>query len=435
MRRGTLSRRGFVERSLGALVASGLPLWSAREVIAGYRELEAGQRKIGPNDRIVMGAIGTGGRGTDILREAKERGAQFVAVCDVDKKHRERAAKEVGGDCKTYNDFRELLDRKDIDAVTIGTPDHWHALIAIAAMKAGKDIYCEKPLTLTVAEGQAMVKVARETKPIFQVGTQQRSDARFRLACEIVRSGRLGKIRWVETRIGENPQGGPFPVVPVPEGLDWDFWLGQAPKVDYVKERCHETFRWWKEYSGGKLTDWGAHHNDIAQWALGTELSGPTAVEAEGDEPDRRPNCYNHPKNFKVTYTYPNGTKLVCRGDGENGVLFVGEHGSLFVDRGKLRLETGDPGLLREPLPKDTQRLYKSDDHMRNFLDCVRDRQPPICPVEIGHRSVSVCHIGNIALALRRPLKWNPDQERFEGDDEANKMLSREMRAPWKLEV
>jgi predicted dehydrogenase len=414
--------------------------------VAGLEERSARAlaQKDGP---IVMGAIGTGGRGQGIMEDALHRGARFVAVCDVDAGHcREAIAviqrRRQQGTVDTYNDFRELLDRKDIDAVTIGTPDHWHALIAIEAMKRGKDVYCEKPLTLTVEEGQAMVKVARMRKPVFQTGSQQRSDARFRLACELARNGRIGKIHTVETRIGDNPEGGPFPTSSVPPGLDWDFWLGQTPEVDFVEKRCHGEFRWWYEYSGGKVTDWGAHHNDIAQWGLGTDGSGPVQIESTAGAPaHKEPNCYNCPPRFNITYTYaPNaakycdGTRLICTAGGENGVKFVGDGGWIFVSRD--RIDASDKKLLDEPLAADAVRLYKSDDHMRNFLNCVKSRETPICDIEVGFRSVTICHLGNISLRLGgRTLRWDPVRETFEGDALAIQMLARKMRAPWKLEA
>src|SRR5439155_16683729 len=253
------------------------------------------------------------------------------------------------------------LRNRDIQAVTIGTPDHWHALVAIAAMRAGKDVYCEKPLTLTLDEGKALVRTARETNRILQTGSQQRSDARFRLACELVRNNRIGTVRRVSTFIGDNPRGGPFMVERPPEGLNWDFWLGPTPRVEYVKQRCHYEFRWWYDYSGGKMTDWGAHHNDIAQWALGMDDSGPIAVYGSGEAPDRRPNCYNCHPTFEAVYTYGNGrdgaagTQLVCRpqpadnwvgrdlregrgGRVDNGVLFEGEDNKwIFVSRSMIR--------------------------------------------------------------------------------------------------
>ena len=230
-----------------------------------------------------MGAIGVGGQGTGIMKWAKSKpGVKFVAVCDVDADRRKKAAEVVGKDCRQYGDFRELLAKEKLDAVTIGTVDHWHALTAIAAMKHGCDVYCEKPMSLTIEEGKAMVKAARKYDRVFQTGSQQRSDARYRLACELVRNGRIGRVHTVEARIGDNPIGGPFPEVAVPEGLDWNFWKGPTADVPYVKERCHYEFRWWYEYSGGKMTDWGAHHNDIAQWGLGMDGSGPDLRDRHG---------------------------------------------------------------------------------------------------------------------------------------------------------
>jgi predicted dehydrogenase len=441
-----MSRRGFLERSLLSLTAgAGLPAWFAREVLAAEEVQAARDKKpIAANDRVVMGAIGIGSpqsRGRAIFHDAVRQKAVYVAVCDVDANHRERAAKEVGKDCAQYEDFRELLDRKDINAVTIAVPDHWHALIAIEAMKKGKDVYGEKPLALTIAEGKAMVKAARAHERVFQTGSQQRSDARFRLACELVRNGRLGKIKTVETHIGSNPQSPSIPAVAPPQGLNWDFWLGPAPKVDYAEltqgrskyTRCHYEFRWWYEYSGGKMTDWGAHHNDIAQWGLGMDHGGPSAIEAEGTPPSTAPNSYNCHPNFKITYTYANGTKLICRSQGNNGVRFEGENGQwIFVSRGEIK--ASDEKLLKEPLPQNALRLEVSANHMANFMDCLRTRKRPICDVEIGHRSVTVCHIGVIALRTGQKLKWDPVKEAFD-DPDANKWLSRPMRAPWELEA
>jgi predicted dehydrogenase len=433
MHQGNLSRRGFLNRSLAVLTAAGLPAWYARGALAAEQE-KAKDKPVAAGDKLIMGAIGTGGRGTGIMKEAmKQPGVQMVAVCDVDANHRAAAAKAVGGDCAQFKDFRELLARKDIHAVTIGTPDHWHTLVALEALKQGKDVYCEKPLTLTVAEGQALVKLARAKNRVFQVGSQQRSDRRFRLACELVRNGRIGKIKTIEARIGSNPRGGPFKPMPVPAELDWDLWLGPTPKVTYLRERCHGTFRWWYEYSGGKMTDWGAHHNDIAQWGLGMDDSGPVAVEARGEEPSKDPNSYNIHPDFEITFTYANGARLVSMSRGINGVHFAGEDGQwIFVSRGTIN--ASDPRILQAPLPGNAVRLYESTNHMGNFIECVRSRKKPICDVEIGHRSVSVCHIGNIALRLGKKLKWDPVKEQFD-DADANKWLSREMRAPWKLEA
>jgi predicted dehydrogenase len=440
LERGTLSRRGFIDRSVAALtIGAGLPLWYAREVFANQQEKQAAAEKDSKNsanDQIVMGAIGVGGQGTGIMKWAKGKpGVKFVAVCDVDEKHRKKAAKEVGKECRTYGDFREMLAKEKLDAVTIGTVDHWHALTSIAAMQHGCDVYCEKPLSLTIEEGQAMVKGARKYDRVFQTGSQQRSDARYRLACELVRNGRIGKVHTVEARIGDNPTGGPFKESSVPEGLDWNFWRGPTADVPYVKERCHYEFRWWYEYSGGKMTDWGAHHNDIAQWGLGMDGSGPRVITATGVKPSEKPNSYNCHPHFAATYRYDNGATLITSSDGENGNRFIGDRGWIFVNRE--RIEASDPKLLDEPLPKNAHRLYESNDHMGNFMDCIKSRKRCICDVEVGFRSVSVCHLGVIALRLGIPLNWDPVAQRFDGPraDKGNAMLSREMRSPWKLEV
>jgi len=328
-----------------------------------------------------------------------------------------------------------LLANEKLDAVTIGTVDHWHALTAIAAMKHGCDVYCEKPLCLTIDEGKAMVKAARKYDRVFQTGSQQRSDARYRLACELVRNGRIGKVHTVEARIGDNPVGGSFPEVAVPEGLDWNFWKGPTADVPYVKERCHYEFRWWYEYSSGKMTDWGAHHNDIAQWGMGMDGSSPVSVTAAGVTPSSKPNSYNCHPHFAVTYGYENGARLITTSDGENGNRFIGDRGWIFVNRE--RIEASDPKLLEEPLPRNAHRLYKSDDHMGNFMDCIHSRKRCICDVEVGYRSVSVCHMGVIAPRLGIPLNWDLVAQHFVGPraGKGNAMLSREMRSPWKLEV
>ncbi len=449
MRRGSLSRRGFLGTSTAGLVAAGLPLWYARESVARIEEANGNAKKFGPNDTIVMATIGTGGMGRGDMRAAMgQDGVKMVAVCDVDKKRLEEGAEAAGDDVDKYTDFRELLERDDLDAVIIGTPDHWHAIPAIAAMKKGLDVYCEKPMTLFLDEGKAMVKVARENDSVFQTGSQQRSDRRFRLACELVRNGRIGKLQTVEARIGDNPRGGPYQEAEVPEELDWDFWLGQTPKITYVPERCHYTFRWFSTYSGGKMTDWGAHHNDTAQWGLGADGTGPVKVNAVGDAWNLLPNSYDMPQHFVASCTYENGAVLhtmshpKCRyardivkhlPDEGNGVLFTGEDGWIFVNRGKIL--ASDQKLIDEPLGEDAERLYESNNHMRDFIDCMRSRQRPICDVEVGHRSVSVCHLENIALNVRRELTWDPEKEQFVDDDDANRLLKREMRKPWTLDI
>lgn len=472
MDKGNLSRRGFLERSLTAAVGAGLPLWYAREIAEGRLRAADETKKVG--DVIRVGLVGCGGQGRYDMNGIKggkgnkgEKGVKVVAVCDVDAKRRaETIENDLGGDSsvKSFEDFRQLNDLKDIDAVIVGTVDHWHTLVSIDAMKKGKDVYCEKPLTLTIDEGKKLVKVAKEKKAIFQVGSQQRSTpSQFRLACELVRNGRIGKVQYVEVRIGANDQGGPFKEEPVPAGLNWDFWQGQTPAVPYIKQRCHYTFRWWYEYSGGKMTDWGAHHLDTAQWGLGMDESGPVAVQAMGTEPRHDHNSFNCHERFLVTYTYANGAKVLCSDRQlpnsleprhDNGVLFVGENGKwIFVNRSlieasdqeerpragnrarKIVFKKGGPSkILNEPLSKDAVRLYKSDNHFKNWVDGIRTRKPCVCPAEVGHRSVSVCHLGAISLRLGgKQLEWDPAQEVFvKGNaDLGNKMLSRPMRGEW----
>lgn len=435
-----ISRREFLTASAAGVALASVPDWFAKANAADKKLTMAGRRKkFGPNDQINVGVIGPGGSkggyrmGLGDAKAARgHSGVKVVAVCDVESQHMKDAAQELGPDCRMYADFRDLLAQKDIDAVIIGTPDHWHTYMCIAAMKAGKDVYCEKPLTLTIDEGKKLVKVWRDTGAVFQTGSQQRSNDRFRLACELVRNGRIGNLTSVEARLPGGPVGGPFVPEAVPEGLNWDMWLGPAPETEYIKQRCHGEFRWWLEYSGGMLTDWGAHHNDIAQWGLGTDRSGPISVEAFGRGPKIGPNCYNIFPEFDVTYTYKNGVRLLATNKRENGVMFNGEEGWIFVSRGKI--EASDQKLLDNPLPANAVKLYQSDDHMGNFLECMRTRQQPICDAEIGHRSVSVCHLANICLRLGGgKLQWDPELEEFRNSPAANAMLSRPQRKPWRV--
>ena len=420
------SRRRFLKTATASF-ASGLavPGWPARS--------DAAQAK---NDRFIVGAIGMGGQGTSIADRARKFG-DIVAVCDVDRTHAERAREKLGGKADIHSDYRELLDRPDVEAVTIGTPDHWHTAVALAALRAGKDVYCEKPLTLTIDEGKLLIKAVQETGRVFQVGTQQRSDGRFRQACELVRNGRLGKLRKVTVSLPKSTKvGGPFAKRPVPESLDWQRWQGQAPEHEYSPERCHHEFRWWYEYSGGVMTDWGAHHMDIAHWALGVERGGPLTIEGKMSDTERkridearRSNSFNTPADFTVDLMYP-GDVLMQVVLGEEGVLFEGDEGRLYVNRGRI---IGKPveELKERPLPADAVRLYESHDHMGNFFDCIRTRKQPISDVVSQHRSVSACHLANLSLRLGRKLTWDAAAEKFVGDSEADGMLSRPQRAPF----
>lgn len=421
--------------------ATGLPGWFLEREQALAAEAP---RQPSPNDRPGIALVGCGGRGTGVAHDAARFG-DIRAVCDVDQSHAERAAKGFAKDGKTpdiHDDFRKVMARDDIHVIVNGTPDHWHTLVNLAAAKAKKDIYSEKPLTLTVDEGKRLVQAVRANRVVLQTGTQQRSDRNFRLACELVRNGRLGKLQQIVVWVPAGLRGGPFKSSSVPAGLDWDRWQGQAPKVDYVKERCHTTFRYWLEYSGGTITDWGAHHNDIAFWATG--LQGPDAVEGKVLVPPVAGGYTAFPE-YEILFTYATGVQHYLKTTkddnifgGEvnpkgqrNGIRFEGPDGWIWVRRGAIEASTEE--LLRTPLPASAERLTVSGDHMGNFFESVRSRKDPICDVETGHRSASECHLAVIALRLGRKLKWNADREAFVGNGaaEANAHLAREMRPPY----
>jgi len=431
MKRGAgLTRRRFVRDVAGGAAAAAWPYVISSRALGNAEKAPA-------NSRIVMGFIGVGGMGNHHLGNLLgERRVQITAVCDVDQNHRDGTAARVGPDCKPYKDFRELLERPDIDAVLIATPDHWHALIAIAACKAGKDIYCEKPMTLTVAEGRAMVNAVRRYGRIFQTGSQQRSGREFWQACMLARNGYLGRIHTVYSGLPAGPAGGWADCVEPPPTLDWDFWLGPAPWVPYTPPRCHGTFRWFYDYSGGTMTDWGAHHNDIAQWGLGTDLSGPIHIDGRGEFPTD--GLFETAINFHVVYTYAAGIKLICSSK-DHGTKFVGTEGWVHVDRGFIQADP--PSLLKEEFKQVEVRLNDSflkhpDNwmaHKLNFLDCVESRRRPVADVEIGHRTITMSHLGVISMRLGRPLRWDPDREQIIGDEEAGRWLNRPMRAPWRL--
>jgi predicted dehydrogenase len=384
-----------------------------------------------PSERIRLGFIGVGNQGKSNLRNLIQR-APVVALCDVDAKYLAAAAdfveKGSGKPPATFGDYRKLLDSKDVDAVVVTTPDHWHALMTIDACEAGKDVYCEKPLTLTIDEGKAMVAAARNNKRIVQTGSQQRSANEFRTACELVRNGAVGKLHTVKVGLPK-PNWVARAKEPVPDSeppaeLDYDLWLGPAPKRPYNEKRVHYLFRFFWDYSGGQQTNFGAHDLDITQWALGMDESGP--VSAEGVAKYHPQGWYETPDWTDITYRYANGVTVKCGQGYPGGCTFEGDRGTIHVKRGKL---TADQTVK----PTGDVKLYHSDNHHRNWLECIKTRKLPICDVAIGHRSATVCHLGNIAIRLGRKITWDPAKEEIVGDTEAAKWTTKEYRAPWKL--
>jgi len=419
-----ITRREFITKTAAGLAAGvGLPYFVPGRALGA-------EDKVPASSRLALGFIGVGGMGSGHLGGfLSNPRTEVLAVCDVYEPHRTRAQQRVGEGCAAYNDFRELLARNDIDAVLIATPDHWHTLISSCACEAGKDVYCEKPLTLTIDEGRRLLETVRRTGRVFQVGTQQRSDDNFRFACELVRSGRVGKLKMVRVGIGGAPSCDYEPNTDPPPGLDWDRWLGPAPWVPYTPKRCIYTFRWFYDYSGGMMTDWGAHHNDIAQWGMGTELTGPVHISGRANFPTT--GLFDTATFFDITYRYADGSVLNCCNHNRHGINFEGTDGWIHVDRGVL--EANPPELLQEELGPSDVHLYRSPGHQEDWLNCIQTRRRPICDVEIGYRSVSVCHLGNIAIRLGRDLRWDPDRICFIGDEEANRWISKPYRAPWHL--
>jgi myo-inositol 2-dehydrogenase / D-chiro-inositol 1-dehydrogenase len=455
------SRREFLHRSAAwAAAATTLPAGSALAHAAA-----SGNRSA--NERPLVLCIGVGGRGMADAKSAARFG-NIVAVCDADLRHAEAAREAFGGKAAVYQDYRKALEHRGVDVVVNGTPDHWHTAINVAACRAGKDVYTEKPLTLTIAEGKLLCKVVADTRRVVQVGTQQRSVKQFQTAVELVRNGRIGRLRqvWVVLPFFST-RGGPFAKQPVPTPLDWDLYQGQAPVHHYCLQRTHSNFRWWYEYAGGIITDWGNHHMDIAHWGMDCEVTGPKLVEARGLFPnDGAADCYNTPDRFFSRMVYPNGVELLyfaalnekllygavgkhrpttpqqvawLFGKGvpdeiksyrRNGVMFIGDKGRVFVNRGGVYGKAADQ-LATDPLPADAWRVRPSTDHMGNFFDAVVSRGEPVSPVRIQHRTVTACHLTNISLRLNRKLQWDPDSQQIVGDDQARTWQQRHQRPPY----
>jgi len=359
----------------------------------------------------------------------QEPDCRILSTCDVDAARRHTAAEVVNkhygnADCRQSPDFRDAIADPDLDALVIAVPDHWHAAASIPAVLAGKHVYGEKPLALTIAEGRAMVEAVRRAGVVWQMGSWQRSTRHFRLACELVRNGRIGKLA---RRLD------PPPVMPVPASFDYEMWLGPAPWAPYTPKRCHWNFRWILDYSGGQVTDDGAHQIDIAHWGMGADGTGPVEVEGRGEFPD---GLWDAATRFRFTCRYANGLVMHVASTNHlrGGIKFIGERGWVHVDRG--RMTASDPRLLRERIGPSEIHLASPAEghrqgHRRNFLDCVRTRATPITPIEIGHSSIAVAHLGNIAMRTGRRIRWDPACEEIVGDPDAARMLSRPLREPW----
>jgi predicted dehydrogenase len=450
------SRRGFLKGA--AATGTAITFSSAVNRAMGFQS---------PNERPVFATIGMRNQGWTITSKSFKF-ADFAALADVDSKvlgvNIEKTEKAQKKKPDAYKDYRSILDRKDIDAVMIATPDHWHTKIAVEAMYAGKDVYCEKPLTLTIAEGKLIEKVVKETGRVFQVGTMQRteSEQRFLQAIALVKSGRLGTIQKVTCGIDGMEASPVIPVTAIPEELDWDLWLGPAPKVDYraIPEKlregygggvplfsnCHYSFRNWHEYSGGKLTDWGAHHVDIACWALGATDTGPSKItpvefKLPVEYKDGNPvvqDQYNAATNFRIKADMPNSVEMIITSEGDNGILFEGTEGRFFVNRGKITGKLVED-LKENPLPEGAiEAVYGgkvSENHTANFIEAMKSRKQPISDVWSHNRMLEICHLSNIAMRLNRELKWDPVKREIIGDSQANSFLARENRKGFEINM
>ena len=443
MNRRAMTRRNFLKKSAVAAGAVALPYYVPSSAL--------GAKGVSPSNKIVIGYWGTGSMGSGHVKSFTGKSdVQAVAVCDVNRAGNNYAGKRLGGrepnvkviedmyakqkgtasykGVKGYNDFREFLRHKGLDAVVIALPDHWHALAAVAAAKAGLDMYSEKPMARSIYEAREMVGAVRRYGRVFQTGSQQRSDRKFRHACELARNGYIGELKEVYANVRGISRPCPLGGEPVPDGFDFEMWLGSAPEATYHPKRVSGNYdcfgsawRSWREYSAGHISDWGAHHFDIAQWGMGMDGSGPVEITPGiGDNADG------------LTFRYANGIPLIKKGGPHQGsVQFIGDKGWVGVSRGKI-WASSDSLLSLKTKPTDTH-LYESTDHRGDFLSCVRSRKRPICDVEIGCSSVTICLLGEIVTRLNRPLKWDPKQWRFVNDREAQGLVRRQMRSPWIL--
>jgi len=438
----TTSRRNFIKNStLAASSALIAPSIFSSKLAAGTNAV----------DKINVGCIGVGRMGRGDLRDILPFDEiQVVAVCDVDSWRLQNAKDHVEkyyatnmksgrySGCEAYKDYRDLLMRSDIDAVLIATPDHWHALPAIDAARAGKEVFIQKPLTLTIPEGRLLSDTVQNYGRILQVGSQQRSESRFIFAVELVRNGYIGKLKTVKVAFGKDPFISTRPVTPVPKELDYETWLGPAPQIPYIEERVHPHQNYGRpgwlrtsDYCCGMITGWGSHHMDIAHWGMDTELSGPQKLDGWAEY--SKDGIWDVHGAFRIKYNYPNDVTLYCTDSANNkqGVLFEGTDGWVYVRRGYI--ETHPKSLLSVEIGPNEIQFTKPNHHKGNFIKCIHTRETPVAPVEIGHRSASACILGYIGMQLQRPLFWNSQKEKFINDEAANRMLGRAYRAPWYL--
>jgi predicted dehydrogenase len=432
------TRRKFLQTSGAAAAAIAAPYFVPATAL--------GFGRTAPSDRIVLGAIGTGGQGQGIMnRFMSFDDVQVVAVCDVESKRlaavKASVDKKYGNqDCKTYGDFRELVARDDIDMVTVTTPDHWHALCSVAAANSGKHIYCEKPLANSIGEGRAIADAVKKNNVKLQTGSHERSGGDARFACELVRNGRIGKLHTIRINL---PTDDPHhkdaksfktvpPPQPIPPGFDYDFWLGHTPQVPYHERRCHFWWRFILNYGGGEMTDRGAHVIDIAQLGGGFDDTGPIEIEATGER--NADSLYDAFWEYRFTNKFANGVTMIGESKGPRGLKFEGDHGWIFIHIHGAKLEASDPKLLEDRDTSDFKiQLGRSPGHQRDLIEAIKTGRDPVATAEIGHRTASVCHLNNIAMRLGRKLKWDPTKEQFHDDSEANALVTPVMRAPWKL--
>jgi len=430
--RQRLSRRRFLQRTAAASAVFALPAMIPASALGA-------DGRPAPSNRITVGAIGVGGQGNGNLGGfLGDPRCQVLAVSDVDRNNLERTQRRVNDvynnqDCAAHPDFRDLVARDDIDAISLATPDHWHAIPAIMSAQSGKDIYGEKPFSHDLREGRAMVEAVNQYGRIWQTGSWQRSTGDFRFACELVRNGRIGKVHTVEVGLPTGGPGGNAPFADPPPNLDYDFWCGPAPWAPYSADRTHWNWRWQLDYGGGQLMDWVGHHGDIAQWGLGTETTG--ALEFNPIYADfPQTGIWDAATRYRIECTYANGAKVIVQnaeGDHRMGAKWIGTDGWVWVDRGGF--DTYPKSLKQEKIGSDEINLYRSNNHIGNFLDCVISRRPTITPAEVAHRSASLGHLCVIAIRLGRKIRWNPDTEQILDDPAAATQLGRAKREPWSL--